>query len=376
MTLCGVATLGAPDRVAAGSSAPGGTAQEPETPGGTETAPAVPPPDFPAEIELDWQAPPHCPDADALRLRIEQLMGAPPRGEGTVVVVGRVEPTEGGLKLALSTDFRGRVERRELFGPTCDELAEATAIVLAVALEPELASSLPVTAPTAQPETAQTEPETVPEPDSRLGPAAAPISNPDPDPAEVDRLPPSTPPTVAPPRGDPSAIPSATSRPQTRIRVGAAGEFGTLPGLTGGPRLALGLAWPRARLEVHGGYLAPRLDASEGRGVLYQAGMAGVRGCGRFMFGRVELPVCGGVEGGAVRAATRGFAPARTRHGPRWGPLASVGIAARFRRIGLWSAVEALVPIQRGEFVIAGEVGFRGIPLSSRLVFGLEFIIP
>ena len=75
-----------------------------------------------------------------------------------------------------------------------------------------------------------------------------------------------------------------------------------------------------------------------------------------------------------MRGATRGFEPTRTRHAPWLGPLLSTGLALRWGRVGLWTALEAAVPVFTGEFVLAGEVGHRPFPVSGRVVVGLEII--
>ena len=77
-----------------------------------------------------------------------------------------------------------------------------------------------------------------------------------------------------------------------------------------------------------------------------------------------------------MRAGTRGFSPRRVRHGPWVGPLGSIGLTASWNTIGLWTALEAVVPAYRGEYEFAGEVGFVGLPVSGRVVFGFEIILP
>lgn len=322
----------------------------------------------PAEIELVWEAPSQCPDDAALRARIEQMLSGPPRGEGTVRVTGTIEERAAGLSLTLTTDFRGQVERRELEAPSCDELGEATAILLAIALEPELEDTLesPMKPESESESNAVPEPEAIPDP---------PPSEPNAPEAPTERA---TTPTDASGPAPTSDAPTEPRRrlpkPSLALRIAALAELGALPGPTGGPHLALGLHWRRLRLEVHGAYLAPRLDVVAGQGALYQAGTGGVRACGRPRAGAVEFPLCGGIEGGAVRGATRGFDPPRSANAPWLGPLASVGVARRWGRVGLWAALEGAAPVLRGEFVFEGEVRFGSFPVTGRALLGLEII--
>ncbi len=281
-----------------------------------------------------------------------------------------MESHDAGLRLTLRTDFRGRVERREFVAPSCDELSEAAAILLAVALEPELSGAHPI-GPPAVPASPKHEPAGEPTPPTLVG-----SSTPESTPTEIEPLDePAVPESSPAPRDDPSPEPTR-DRPSVRLRLGAAAEAGSLPKITGGPRLAIGLSWHRTRLELHGGYLAPTLGDTENPVVRYQAGVVGLRGCRRPRIRRVEFPLCGGLEGGAIRASPLGPTHTRTRHGPWLGPLASMGVAARWGRVGTWASMEAVIPLLSGEFLLDGEVAFRRSPVSGRLVFGLEIIIP
>lgn len=330
-------------------AATAGTAPEPDEP-------------YPAELDLEWTAPAGCPSEDEVRGRIEALLTGPPRGEGVMKVAGSVREDPDGFRLVLATDFDGRTEERELTAEACAELGEATAILLAFALEPELAASV-----------SELEPATIPEP-TPVKPTIPTSEHREPSPPsdEVETTPTSTPPT-----SPPTSLPITILRPSFFFRVGGAVELGALPRVSGGPRAALGVGWTRVRIDLHGAYLAPRLEPASGPGAAYQAGMVGLRGCALPAIGEVvTLPVCAGLEAGAVRAATRGFEPPRTRHGPWLGPLASVGVAARFGRVGLWSAIEAVVPAYSGEFRIVDMEGHTSAPVSGRFAVGAELIIP
>src|SRR5690606_26338884 len=56
----------------------------------------------------------------------------------------------------------------------------------------------------------------------------------------------------------PAPAPARRRRPGGFLRLHGLGEFGALPGPSGGVGLAGGLLWPRARLELHALYVAPR----------------------------------------------------------------------------------------------------------------------
>ena len=139
-----------------------------------------------------------------------------------------------------------------------------------------------------------------------------------------------------------------------------------------GTELAVGLLWPRLRLEARGGYLFPRRgDAPQGE-ALYQLGTVGARGCARPSAQRLELPVCLGFEGGVLRADGRGETSGRTVTGPWLGPSALLGLAFSGERVGLWTFAEVAVAAVSTRVLVGPDVAFRALPVSLRVGAGLE----
>ena len=63
------------------------------------------------------------------------------------------------------------------------------------------------------------------------------------------------------------------------------------------------------RIDLYGEYWTPSSTASPGNadvGVTVQGGSAGLRGCGIPRWGRLELPLCGGLGAGALRGRGTG----------------------------------------------------------------------
>ncbi|MBX3273289.1 MAG: hypothetical protein KF729_23705, partial [Sandaracinaceae bacterium] len=89
-------------------------------------------------LSLSWSAPPGCPDRATVAAQIEELLGralvaAPPaRVEAAMARDG------GRLRLDLEL-VRGDepASTRTLEGPTCEALAEAGALVIALAIDPD-----------------------------------------------------------------------------------------------------------------------------------------------------------------------------------------------------------------------------------------------
>jgi hypothetical protein len=204
--------------------------------------PSLPPPPFAEHYTLEWAAPPECPSAAAIEARIAALRIDDGRGEGTIAVRGRVDLVEGGYRLALETEFRGHVETRALTEPQCEALGEATALVTVVALQPAGSGTRP------RPEIVA--PEIVPEPDPAPLEPAAPAPKIEDIPEALD--------VPIDPQPTRSPVPRRRAPPTALARVAGLLESGALPGITGGPALALGIAGRRWRAELHGAYLAPR----------------------------------------------------------------------------------------------------------------------
>jgi hypothetical protein len=89
-------------------------------------------------VELEWSAPPDCPQRDVVLASVQRRLGASPPAPALQARVTLVEE-EGQFLLALETQGA----RRELKGPSCAELAEAGALILALLVDPLLLSRPP-----------------------------------------------------------------------------------------------------------------------------------------------------------------------------------------------------------------------------------------
>src|SRR5581483_2119888 len=90
-------------------------------------------------LQLEWSAPPQCPSREAVLASIERRLGSSPRGES---ISARVTLVEQGGVFRLSIETQGGA-KRELLGPSCSELAEAGALILALLIDPLLLSRPP-----------------------------------------------------------------------------------------------------------------------------------------------------------------------------------------------------------------------------------------
>lgn len=319
--------------------------------------PPIPLPPDPLELELVWRAPTGCPTQPDIERRLRELLPGEPTGDGILHVEGDVTIDAAGAHLSLASTFRGVTERREITSTHCAELGEATAVLLAVALEPD--TNARQTAP--KPAAAIVEP-----------PPRAPTDAP---PPVVDDLP--IVPIADPPRSDapltPPPDPARRARiPALGLRIAAGLELGALPPPAGAVQLAALLLWQRARLELHGTYLAPRtrLDAA-GQGARLQLAAAGIRGCGRVFARAVEFPLCLGAEAGAIRARALGLGDTVTT-GPWAAAIASAGVARAWGPVAIHFAVEGLGRLVGTRFLVGEVVASRQFPVSARALLGVE----
>ncbi|MFO0636657.1 MAG: hypothetical protein U0168_27815 [Nannocystaceae bacterium] len=161
------------------------------------------------------------------------------------------------------------------------------------------------------------------------------------------------------------------------LRAALLGEWGFLPGPSGGATLAIGAVWPRIRAELEGLWVAPRSTRQlDGRSARVQLAGASARVCYRIAVRRVELPACAGLEVAAAIATPRGTRAGDRIVGPSLGPKLGLGIARHFGRVGVIAAVEAVGRGYGTELRVDGTLLFQQFPVSGRLWLGLELLLP
>lgn len=272
---------------------------------------------------------------------------------------GLIEATSSGWRLTLTTRVGTLVDERSLDANDCSVLADAAALVAVVMLDPvQAADSIEEDAEAAEA--------------ARAGPTVtsrpAPPSIPEPDP----------PPQTEP---DPER-PSVTPRLSARVRTG--GEFGAVPGGTGTFDLglaALGLGRAgRLRVELVGLYSIGREATSPNAAVRVHLGAVAPRLCAALPAGPVEIPLCGGVELGAMRADTE--APASSTTNALWlAAHAEPGVRWAFAdRVSLWASAQVVLPMRYPAFELVDATSgervegvYRPQPVSARGLVGLEF---
>jgi hypothetical protein len=314
-----------------------------------ETAGAFAQERAPAGISLSWTAGPGCPDRDAVLARIRSLLASSQPSPRTLTATGVVEATPtGDYSLALTTTQDGATHQRALTAPTCDSLADAGALVLALALDPSLLSH--------------------PQPEPQPEPAFTP--------------PPLDPPTPPPPPRAPdrTAVAPRTHASHSGLAVAglALADLGTLPRTALGAAMALGLAFDALRLELLLGVLPPvRTVIAEqperGGDLMLFAG--GPRGCYEPWRAPLGLGGCAGFEVGGLAGESFGATEADGAAIAPWLALRA-GVVARLEladSLTLRLDLEGLVPTARPRFLIERlDAVHQPGPVSARLLLGLE----
>ena len=279
-----------------------------------------------AAVELAWTAPRGCPMREQVLAKSEQLLGG--QAERAVSAEGTIRTHPDGFELVLRAEVEGVQLSRRLVAPRCDELADAAALILAMAARPQQQVP-PETESSSSPTHASGARAARTTPSKRTVPLRSP---------------------VAPPA---ASAPAAPRPPPTRPYAMVTGsvDHGTLPSsslaLGGGVGVWRG-PWG-AEGQVRHWLKRQRDDTNNpGKGVVLWLNAGSFLGC---VAGPLGTAACGGLEVGSLSGRGYGVDEPRPRS-----VIWAAGLAsARLRLVParwLWLAasVEAAVPIKRYEF--------------------------
>jgi len=296
-------------------------------------------------VTLDWEAPASCPTKGEMIDRIARIVGpeathpAPVRAR----VVVSAEPG-GAMRAVLELSAGTETNTREVADATCGALADALALILALAVTPEAGAP--------------------PAPATPLPPAPAPTS-----------APPSLPPASATPSAP--APPSSAARPVIRVAASGIVDAFTFPSAALGGEVAAGVGLSNALVEIDGALLTTQrigLASSPAEGAAFTLVHAALRGCYAAIVRPLELAPCAG--GGVDWLVARGFGSQVPANATATLPVLTLGVRAT---IPLWTAfslrlgAEGLAPLARPTFVI-GERGdvYHASVAFFRASLGLE----
>jgi hypothetical protein len=303
------------------------------TAGQTSRAGAAP------RVQIRWAPAVGCPSEDWFLRRIEAFLGRSRKAAATRDLVIHVQVTREADRFVGNLDWEdssGR-EQRELDDPDCLVLADASAFVVASAIDPlvtyERAEPLADVAPS-KPEDAK---------------AAEP---PPPDAPEIEIEVEETPLPRTESRPIPSRLavgPRVEGRsgllPELTLLIGATGEF-----TTGRARGAAAITASLPRDSQ----LTPAASAS------YFATVATLEGCWLFVRGAVEIPGCVTLEGAVTRGRGRDVSDPETA----WLPWVSLGAGSSLRK-ELDSGWAARVSANAGWVAVRPRFTFNDVPVAE-----------
>ena len=319
-----------------------------------------------AQVDLEWTAPPPCPTRDAVAAQITRLLAGSTAARSAQKVVARasVRALEPGYALQLSTEMGGERGERTLQAPSCAELAAASAVIVALLVDPEVVNAAPsgVAPGTSAPAT------------SPPGPAAEPAS-PSPPPPPSDEPDADTGESSEEAFVDDTGDESGSSATGFSLRPRLVLDIGSLPRPAFGPGLAIAVHFSELAVELSGEYL-PRQPLTRGGRTLAELSAAAgalalcytlprlpaLSPCARAAYGRIW-----GRGLGVLRDPDQGGAALLT---------GELSLAARLplSRV-LWLAAEAglALPLRRPVFTVqgVGEIHEPAVPLV-RARAGLE----
>jgi hypothetical protein len=355
-----VASVGSRDHVA-GRAAIVGAVLIATTPARAQQPPATPPPAESEGLVVRWGVPDECLDQTALVHRIRRLVPeATGEGVAAEVVLHRESDRLHGT-LSLRTPWGSSLHVLE--AERCETVLEATALLVAIAIEPlqtEQALAREQTTPVAPAPTPAVPASPPPRP---RAPAPIAAAEPPSEPADA---------TAAPP--------ARTTQGTLRIEGGLAAGLLPEPGTT--LAIAAGVRRGYVRVGAHA-MLWPAQRALHPRDRTVSATLrpwaVGVHGCGGPRWKTLELPVCLGLDAGAMQGEGRGAlvradAAVRPYLALRLGPaLAWAPVPA----LALWLGADLSTTLLRPGFDIEalGPIHTAGW-VSGRVFFAVEARFP
>jgi len=295
-----------------------------------------------ADVDFEWEGPGDCPARSDVLLAISRLLPHP-EAPTKVHVHAAATHDEGAWRLRIRTGTEDDVRERTLAGDSCAELADAAALIVALAIDPAASS------PRKDADTSTVAPA-----------AAAPSAS----------------------RADHTTAPPTASGPRLRAFASALGalDAAALPSAAPGFGGSIGALVGRVRAEAYGILLPSQRSTISGGDVGGDVSL--VAGGVRFGYAALDAPVEIvpeiGFEAGQLSASSFGVLTAGSGTAlwvaPELGVLGGYALA---RNLDLVLTTHALVPVSRERFIVVGlgEV-HRPPAVTVRAALGLEVRLP
>lgn len=302
-------------------------------------------------VEVTWTAPDRCPPSSVVRDAVAANLAREDFGDAlaSVRVEASAQEDPAGWRLHVEVRLPDGMVERELTATTCEELAAAAGLIIAVALDPLRVDQV------------RPPPEPKPLPEAWVNPAKPDTPVPEPEPT-----------------------PRPAAEPTLRFDLRAAGmlDVGTLPSVRGGAAVGFGLVGTWLRADATLLYWAPRdvlpFNDTPGVGARLQQGGAGARVCLKPELGAWEPSTCGGMEAGLAWGRGVGLENPRTTLLPWLTATAGLEVAWVSRsHVGLFAGVDAQFHAIRPRVRLDGlGEALRVAPVGARALLGVLFRVP
>ncbi len=285
-----------------------------------------------AGVQLRWLEHAECPTSAQVVDNIQSLLGRPLAALDTHILFEVKLLSTTPWKVTLRAQREGLLSERELVGENCSAVAEAVAVIVALAVDAEFRKQ-----------------------------DAAPIEPP----APKETIPPKPPRRVPvrPVFADTSSLSEPGLELSLQLRMTTLVDSGSLPGLAWGGEFDLSLGLGLVLIEARANYWLPKdvLIGDQAQSV-FSLWSAGLSGCLDFMKAlsgpaeRWQLPLCLGMDLGWVSARSQGLLGpgAEVEQGSLWlAGLAELGLSLRlFSQWWLEFRTGAQVALSRPEFLV------------------------
>jgi hypothetical protein len=323
-------------------------------------------------LTLDWAAPPGCSSREQILREVASMLVGTAAPVKALAVRATAERMAGGRwSVSLIAEGQGEPGRRRFEAESCQAAADATALIVALLIDPSRApGALQAPGPGA-PTAGGGEAPGVP---AGL-PGETPPGRGEPPPFAEKRVAPATPPAPAP---SPVAPPTRSLPGILAARIAVGGDTGTISSANVGGEVAVSATVRRVRFEVAGSYWAPhtaRLASNGQEGAKLGQQTLGLRIAYVARYRQLALAPFVGAELDWVSAA--GFGG--TQHGNQSAHLVGVdfgGTAAWWvwRRLALSLTLEGVVLASRPSFVATTGGAPTGTVQQASAVVGRTFL--
>lgn len=294
----------------------------------------------PARVAIEWTAPEGCATREDVEHRVAALLAGSSTVPEGLVIRAHVAHTAAVWSVTLETQQGARTGKREIRAESCEALADAAALVVAMSIDPDTVL---------QNRSAATAPEPTPPPAS----------------------PPPPPPRPRPPPPAPTGPAHRTANAPDRhhqkahrepehwaVGIAAAVDLGRLPRPAFGEEARVAALWGHLRAELGASVWVPqdaRIAGHPGAGGHFRLVAGRARGCYRFGEHALDVAGCAGADLSWISAEGLGVrTPAR---GNQWLVSPALGVELEWRAfgpIGLFVSADLSVPVGIRPFVIDG----------------------